>query len=65
MSRYQFFLEFSISSILEPLLNLFLADMFFIVDAIGIASYADDNTPYVSGNDKDAVTESLKKEMLM
>ena len=39
--------------------------MFFIVDAIGIASYADDNTPYVSGNDKDAVTESLKKEMLM
>lgn len=39
--------------------------MFFIVDAIGIASYADDNTLYVSGNDKDAVTESLKKEMLM
>ena len=32
-------------SVLEPsLFNLFLADLFFIADAIDIASYADDNT---------------------
>ena len=37
-------------SILGPiLLNIFLCDMFFMVDNIDIASYADDNTSYSVG----------------
>ena len=36
-------------SILGPLfLNIYLVDLFFFVDDIEIASYADYNTPYVS-----------------
>ena len=43
-------------SVLGPLLfNIFSADLFFIVDDIEIASYADDKTPYVSGRDKEEV----------
>ena len=39
-------------SILGPLLfNIFLCDLFFIMNDIEFASYADDNTPYVVGND--------------
>ena len=39
-------------SILGPLLfNIFLIDLFFIVENIDIASYADDNTPYISANE--------------
>ena len=34
-------------SILDPMLfNIFLRDMFFMIDNIDIASYGDDNTPY-------------------
>ena len=39
-------------SILGPLLfNIFLADVFFILNKIDIANYADDNMPYTSSND--------------
>ena len=38
-----------------------MCDLFFIVDEIGFASYADDNTPLVSGDRLDNVLESLKK----
>ena len=39
-------------SILGPLLfNIFLADMFFFLNDVDIASYADDNTPYVTVDD--------------
>ena len=35
-------------SILGPLLfNIFICDLFFIVDKIDFTSYADDNTPFV------------------
>ena len=38
-------------SILGPLLfNIFLCDLFLIMGNIVIASYADDNTPYITGN---------------
>ena len=38
-------------SILGPLLyNIFLCDLFFIMNETDFASYADDNTPYVVGN---------------
>ena len=37
-------------SILGPLLfNIFLRDLFFIMNDIDLASYADDNTPYTVG----------------
>ena len=49
-------------SILGPLLfNIFLADLFFIVDKIDIACFADANTPYVSGNNIDKTIESFKE----
>ena len=39
-------------STLGPLLfNIFLCDLFFIMNDIEFASYTDDNTPYVVGND--------------
>ena len=43
-------------SILRPLLfNIFMCDLFFIVNRIDFASHADDNTPFVSGNRLDDV----------
>ena len=48
-------------SILGPLLfNIFICDLFFIIDGIDFASYADDNTPYIAGNMPEDVVESLK-----
>ena len=48
-------------SILWPLLfNIFICDLFIIVDNIDFASFADDNTPYIAGNSPDDVLESLK-----
>ena len=49
-------------SILGPLLfNIFLADLFFILNDVDIASYADDNTPYVIVDDINGVITSLEK----
>ena len=43
-------------SILGPLLfNIFLADLFFVVKDIDIASYADDSTPFIVENNIDVV----------
>ena len=48
-------------SVLGPLLfNIFLCDLFVIMEHIGIASYADDNTPYTTGNSIEEVIEKLK-----
>ena len=50
------------SSIVRPLLfNIFLADLFFIISNVNIASYADDNTPYISADNIDDIIKSLKK----
>ena len=47
-------------SILGPLLsNIVLVDFFFIIGDIDIASYADDNTPYVIVDNIDGVIKSL------
>ena len=49
-------------SILGPLLfNVFLIDLFFIIENTDIASYADDNTPYISADDIDGVIKSLEE----
>ena len=49
-------------SILGPLLfNIFLADLFFVVKDIDIASYADDSTPFIVKNNIDNVIASLEQ----
>ena len=49
-------------SILGPLLfDIFLADLFFVVKDIDIASYADDSTPFIVENNIDSVIESLEQ----
>ena len=40
---------------------MFLIDLFFIFKNIDIASYADDNTPYISANNVNEVILSLEK----
>ena len=49
-------------SILGSLLfNIFIADLFFIVNSMNITKYADDNTPYVTANDVDSLIASLEE----
>ena len=49
-------------SILGPLLfNIFLADLFFIVNSTDIANYANGNTPYATANDIDSLIASLEE----
>ena len=49
-------------SIFGPLLlNIFLADLFFNLNDVIIASYADDNTPYVIADDINGVITFLEK----
>ena len=48
-------------SILGPhLFNIFLCDLFFIMNEVDFASYADDNTPFFVGNDLDEVIFKLQ-----
>ena len=48
-------------SILGPLLfNIFLCDLSLIMENIDIASYADDNTPYTTGNSMEEVIQKLE-----
>ena len=49
-------------SILGPLLfSIFLCDLFVIMENIDIARYADDNTPYTTGNLIEEVIQKLGK----
>ena len=53
-------------SILGPLLfNIFLADLFFIVKDIDIASYADDNTPFIVEDNIENVIASLEEATML
>ena len=48
-------------SILGPLsLNIFLCDLFFIMDDNDFGNYADDSTPYARGNDMEGVIFKLQ-----
>ena len=50
-------------SILGPLLfNIFLCDLFLMVENTDFASYADDNTPYTTGENINEVISKLEKE---
>ena len=49
-------------SILGPLLfNIFLEDLFFILNKIGIVSYTDGKTPYTSSNDVNGLIMTLEE----
>ena len=49
-------------SILDPLsFNVFLTDLFFILNKIDTANYADGNTPYTSSNDVNGLIKSLEE----
>ena len=51
-----------LGSILGPLLfNIFLIDLFFIIEDTDIASHAHDNTPYVIADNIDGVIKSLEE----
>ena len=43
------------------LFNISLINLFFIIEDFDIASYADDNTPYVSANNMNGVVKSLEE----
>ena len=43
------------------LFNIFLADLFFILNNIDIENYVDDNTPYSSSNDVNGLIKSLEE----
>ena len=48
-------------SILGPLLfNIFLFDLFLVMENSDITSYTDDNTPYTTGNSVEAVIQKLE-----
>ena len=48
-------------SILGPLLfNIFLSDLFFIMNDVEFASYADDNTPFFVGDNLNDVILKLQ-----
>ena len=49
-------------SILGPLLfNVFLADLFFILNSMDIANYVEYSTPYATANDIDSLIASLEE----
>ena len=55
------FLETQGSILGTSLFNIFLEDLFFIVNRMDIANYADDNTPYATTNDIDSLIASLEE----
>ena len=53
-------------SILWPLLfNIFLIDLFFIIEDADIVTYADENTPYFIADNIDGVIKSLEEASQM
>ena len=47
------------SILVQFLLNIFLADLFLIINYIDIANYADENTPYIIVDNIDDLFKSL------
>ena len=45
----------------SKLFNIFLANLFCIVNSTDIANFADDNTPYATANDIDSLIASLEE----
>ena len=49
-----------VSNLGSVLFNIFLCDLFFIIDHVDLASYGDDNTPYTYGKVSNKVLEKLE-----
>ena len=48
-------------SILGPLIfNIFLCDLFYFLEGVSVASYADDTTPYSANKTNDLVIEEIE-----
>ena len=47
------------------LFNIFLCDLFFMMNETGFVNYANDNTPYRTANTIDKVIQSLKHDSVM
>lgn len=61
-----YYLEFLKDPFLGPLLfNLDFSNLFLIMNDEDIASYGDDNTPYVSGRDIDEIIRFLEESLLV
>ena len=43
------------------LFDIFLADLFFIVNSMDFGNYVDDNTPYATAHEKNRLIVSLEK----
>ena len=57
-------LEFQYISIYFLLFNIFLCDLFLIIKETSFASYAGDNTFYVTAENLDEVIKSLEKDSI-
>ena len=62
MQKYPFWCSPRFHLRTSPLLfNIFICDLFLIMNKVEFVSYADDNTPYVTGNGVKEVIKSLKE----
>ena len=62
MARYFFGVLYG--SILDPLLfNIFLSDLFLTIKNTDFASYAEDNTPFTTGENIDDVIGTLEETL--